>query len=208
MQTAIELFRGNITRSRNLAAIFRALTAQTTGAVDLSDVLRASLVMAVSTMDHLIHEIVRLGMLESYRGTRAKTPAFLNFQVSLESVMPLSSNFDPAAGLEIQIRQRHGHQSFQSSNSIADAIRLVSTVELWNEVSQSLGMDRQAMTDTITLITQRRNKIVHEADIMPDYAGQMYSSDVRSPIDVDMVDDAISFVENISETIYILVSSR
>ena len=157
-------------------------------------------------MDHYIHEIVRIGMLEAYLGIRPRTPAFLRFQIALESALPLSSDFDPTAGLEIEIRRRHGHQSFQTPDTIAGAIRLISEVELWNEVAQHLGMERREMTDTLSLITQRRNKIVHEADIMPDYAGQMASSDVRSPIDEDMVDDAIKFIEDISETIYVLVS--
>ena len=208
MQTAIDLFRGNIGRSRDLAAIFRTMTAQTTGAFDISDVLRASLVMAVSTMDHYIHELVRLGMLEAYRGVRPRTPTFLKFQVALEKVLPTSSDFDPAAGLEIQIRERHGYQSFQTPDSIAEALRLVSDVNLWNEMAKCIGIERRDITDRLTLITQRRNKIVHEADIMPDYAGQMASSDVRSPIDEDLVDDAINFIEQVSESIYILVSPR
>ena len=208
MQIAIDLFRGNIRRSRDLAAIFRTMTAQTTGAFDVSDVLRASLVTAVSTMDHYIHELVRLGMLEAYRGVRTRTPAFFRFQVALGNVLPASLDFDPAAGLEAQIRERHGHQSFQMPDSIADAIRLVSDVELWNEVSKCIGRERREITDRLTLITQRRNKIVHEADIVLDYAGQMASSEVRSPIDEDMVDDAIDFIDQVSETIYILVSPR
>ena len=208
MQIAIDLFRENIRRSRDLAAIFRTMNAQTTGAFDVSDVLRASLVTAVSTMDHYIHELVRLGMLEAYRGVRTRTPAFFRFQVALEKVLPTSSDFDPAAGLETQIRERHGHQSFQTPDSIADALRLVADVDLWNEVSKCIGIDRREITDRLTLITQRRNKIVHEADIMRDYAGQMASSDVRSPIDEDMVDDAIDFIDEVSETIYILVSPR
>ena len=36
----------------------------------------------------------------------------------------------------------------------------------------------------------------------------MASSDVRSPIDEDLVDDAINFIEQVSENIYILVSPR
>ena len=159
-------------------------------------------------MDHYIHELVRLGMLEAYRGVRTRTPVFLKFQVALDKVLPTSSDFDPAAGLEIQIRERYGYQSFQTPDSIADALRLVSEVNLWNEMANCIGIERRAITDRLTLITQRRNKIVHEADIMPDYAGQMTSSDVRSPIDEDLVDDAINFIEQVSENIYILVSPR
>ena len=92
MQAALDLFRENIRRSRDLIAIFRVMNVQTTVALDLSDILRAGLVMSVSALDHFVHEIVRLGMLEAYRAERVRTPAFLRFQVALEGLLETSSN--------------------------------------------------------------------------------------------------------------------
>ena len=205
MQAALDQFRENIRRSRDLTAIFKVMDSQTTEAFDISDVLRASLVLVVSSLDHFIHEMVRLGMLEAYWEKRERTPGFLRFQVPLKSVPQTSSDFDSTAWLDMQIRERHGHQSFQTPDSIADALRLVSDVELWNEVARSLGRERQEVTDTLSLIVQRRNKIAHEADIVPDIAGQIAYSNFRSPIDEGMVQDAINFIEQVSETIYATV---
>ena len=207
MQAALNLFRENIRRSRDLIAIFRAMQVQTTEVLDLSDILRAALVMSVSALDHCIHEIVRVGMLEVYRGERAKTPAFLRFQVSLQSVIQASSDLDSLDWLESQIIERHGYQSFQTPKRIAEAIRLISEVALWNEAAHRLGLESRQVTETLTLIVQRRNKIAHESDIMPDYAGQVAYSDSRSPIDEVMVDDAVNFIERVAEAIYFLVSS-
>ena len=75
MQSALDQFQGNIARVRNLGCIYRALEGQTTAAVDLSDLLRAELVLAVSALDQYIHELVRLGMLEINQGARQETPA-------------------------------------------------------------------------------------------------------------------------------------
>ena len=80
MQAAIDQFRRNIQRVRNLGAIYQALSAQTTQALDLSDLLRSELVMAVSALDHYIHELVRLGMLEAYQGNRVQTDASCGFK--------------------------------------------------------------------------------------------------------------------------------
>lgn len=66
MQAAISQFRANLERVRNLGAIYKTFRIQTTEVLDLSDILRAQLVMAVSAFDQYIHEIVRLGMLEAY----------------------------------------------------------------------------------------------------------------------------------------------
>ena len=208
MQIALDLFRTNIRRSRDLTNIFRAMSGYATGALELTDILRASLVISVSALDHFIHEVVRLGMLEAYRGERARSPAFLRFSVSLERVIQASSGIDPEVWLENQIRERHGYQSFQMPDRIADAIRLISDVPLWNEVASGLGIEQREITDTLTLIVQRRNHIAHEADIIPDYARQVVFSDLRSPIDDNIVDNAINFIEQVAEEIFVQVSPR
>lgn len=206
MLLALGLFHENIRRSRDLVAIFRAMQAQTTGALDLFDLLRAALVMSVSALDHFIHEMVRLGMLEAHRGERSKTPAFLRFRVTLQSVseMPLSPDRD--VWLDGQIREQIGYQSFQRPDRVAEAVRLISEVSLWNEVARILGTDSGAVRDRLTLIVQRRDKIAHEADIMPDFAGQTVYSNLRSPINDVMADDAINFIEQVAEAIFSLVS--
>ncbi len=207
MQPALDLFRENMGRARDLIAISHVIQVQTTQALDLSDVLRAALVMSVSALDHFIHEAVRAGMLESYRAERPRTPGFLSFQVTIGAVLQGLSDPDSPNWVENQIRDRHGYRSFQTPDQIADAIRLISEAPLWSEVALLLGMDRREVTETLTLIVQRRNKIAHEADVMPDYAGQIVYSDSRSPIDEDLVKGAVNFIERISETIYTIVST-
>lgn len=200
MQAAIDQFRANIERVRNLGAIFKALRSQTTDALELSDILRAELVMGVSAFDHYVHELVRLAMLEIYRGHRTAPAAFLRFQVRLDRIIQGMANPADDSWLESQIRSRHGYQSFQRPDKIADAIRLISDVELWNEVGQQLGMSPQDAKEKLTLIVERRDKIAHEADMDPSFPGR------RWPIDEVLTDDAISFIELLADTIYALVS--
>ena len=64
MQLAIEQFRLSLARVRDLIAIHNSLKSQTTSALDVSDILRAALVLTVSALDYYIHEVVTLGMLE------------------------------------------------------------------------------------------------------------------------------------------------
>ena len=124
MQVAIDQFRANLARVRNLGNIYNTLNPQTTAVIDFSDILRSELVMVVSVLDYYIHEIVRLGMLEVYRGTRPETPAFLRFQISLESVRQAVSDPTSDDWLENEIRERHSWRSFQQADHIAEGIRL------------------------------------------------------------------------------------
>ena len=201
MQAAIDQFRVNIARVRNLRVIYNALNVQTTAVIDLSDILRSELVMAVSALDLYIHEIVRLGMLEVYRGTRPETSAFLRFQISLEGVRQAVSDPTNDNWLDNEIRERHGWRSFQQAKPIADVIRLISDIKLWEQVSNYLGMPAQEIRQQLNLIADRRNKIVHEADMDPT------PYDTQWPIDEALVDDAINFIEQIAETIHDLLTT-
>jgi hypothetical protein len=200
MQSAIEQFRISISRIRSLIAVYSFVEAQTTSALDISDMLRAALVMTVSALDYYIHEVTKLGMLEIYRGQRPEVPAFSRFQVSLGS-FHCSLNATPSddSWLENEIQLRHGYKSFQQSEKIAEAIRLISEKKLWEEVSKCMGITPQTVKQKIDLIVDRRNKIAHEADVNPTYPGDLW------PIDETSVKEAVDFIEQVVETIHKLL---
>ena len=200
MRKAIDQFRANLVRVRDLGHIADALDSQTTQALDLSDILRAELVLAVSALDHFVHEVARLGMLEAYRGEREKTRRFLEFQVSAESALRGIAESSSEKWLNDEIRIRNGHRTFQSPDRIAEALRLVSDVPIWGEVARRMGISPQEARERLSLIVDRRNSIAHEADVNPSpYEGLL-------PIDRQMTADAIEFIERVGEHIYAIIA--
>jgi len=204
MQLAIEQFRLSIARVRDLIAIHNSLKSQTTSALDVSDILRAALVLTVSALDYYIHEVVTLGMLEIYRGQRSEpspTPnssqsAFSRFKVSLngarqERLIAISIG----SWLENEIQQNYG--SFFEPDKIAEAIRLISAKKLWEEVASKLNKPAKDIKSQLSIIVDRRNKIAHEADIDPSYGiGSRWN------IDENLVNDAVTFIEQLVENIH------
>ena len=198
MQSAIDLFGISIARVRDLIAVHNSLKAQTSNVLDLSDMLRAALVLAVSALDYYIHEVVRIGMLEIHRGQRLEPPAFSGFQISLGNArtgINAGQNID--SWLEDEIRQRHSYKSFQQPNAIADAVRLICGKKLWEEVSMNMGKPANDIKQKLILIVDRRNKIAHEADIDP-----TLSLGNRWPIDELLVNEAVDFLEQVVESIH------
>lgn len=198
MQAAIDLFRISIARVRDLIAVHTSLKAQTSNVLDISDMLRAALVLAVSALDYYIHEVVRIGMLEIHRGQRPEPPAFSGFQISLGNAragINAGQNID--SWLEDEIRQRHSYKSFQQPNAIADAVRLICDKKLWEEVSINMGSPAKDIKQQLSLIIDRRNKIAHEADIDP-----TLSLGHRWPIDELLVNEAVDFIEQVVESIH------
>ena len=94
------------------------------------------------------------------------------------------------------VRERHSWQSFQDPDKLADAIRLVSPVKLWEVVGITLAMPAADVKTRLQLIVDRRNKIAHEADLDPASPG------FRWPINAGMAADTINFVEQVGEAIF------
>jgi len=199
MQPAINQFRSNIAKVKALGGLHQALTQLTTTALDASDLLRAQIVMAVSALDHYIHEVSRLGMLEVYDGLRTSTPSFDKFQVSMDSVRAHSAGGSGNAWFESEIREKHSYLSFQHPDRITEAIRLFSSVQPWPSVAALLQMNTGDVKTRLRVIVDRRNKIAHEADSDPSYPG------ARWPISKRDVTSAISFIETLCEAIHTVI---
>lgn len=191
MRTAIDTFEDAIIRVRALHGLHEALSSQLTTAIDLSDILRAEIVLAVSAFDFFIHELTRLGMLECHHNLRPRTPSFKRFPVSIETALGLNDSV-----LDATIRERHGYLSFQSPDKIAEAVRLFSDVDLWNALSQEMREPKKALRDKLTLIIDRRNKIAHEADLNPTYPGE------RWPIERRQVEYSFNFLVSLAHVIF------
>jgi hypothetical protein len=191
MRPALDAFEASIRRVRDMHALHASMTQMLTSAVDLSDMLRAEVVLAVSAFDFFVHELTRLGMLECHCNSRPRTDAFKRFQLPMESAIGLTDQV-----LDAEIRTKHGYQSFQHPDKVAEAVRLFSTVELWNAVAAEFGVPAKKLKADLTLVVDRRNKIAHEADLDPSYPEQ------RWPIDRAQVEYSCDLLERLARAIF------
>ena len=200
MQLALDTFLENIVRVRTLHSLHASFSSQVTSVIDLSDILRAEVVLAVSALDHYVHELARLGMLECWRGARAPTDAFGKFQIPASTVSSLLINSAQAESIfENEVRSKHSFLTFQQPDKIADAVRLFSSTSLWDNVGMQLGTTGKLSKSALAIVIDRRNKIAHEADIDPSYPGQ------RWPIDRALVEDILDTIEKTVRAIHIAV---
>jgi hypothetical protein len=196
MQTALDAFEANLLRARSLHALHQAFSKQVTPAIDLSDLLRATVVLGVSCFDHYVHELTRLGMLECWAGVRKKTDAFNRFPLPISIAGGLANPSTAKQVIESEIRSKHSYLSFLHPDKVANAVRLFSDVKLWDEVSKELETTSKEAKTSLDLIIDRRNKIAHEADIDPSYPGQ------RWPIDGALVVGTFDKLEAIARAIF------
>jgi len=198
MESAKKHFQQNIERVKNLGAIYQAINIQTTDILDLSDILRAQYVMLVSALDHFIHEVVRLGMIQTYNQKRKDTKQFKEFIFSLDKKILFKKAIIEEKNnqwLDYQIRTINGFKSFQQADKIEEAINLILKENIWNEVAKKLNKSEKEIKMRLNLIIDRRNQIAHEADI------QFEDKELRE-INSEDINDSIAFIELLVYTIF------
>jgi hypothetical protein len=163
---------------RSVIGHFSYLLATSTSALPLDEILRAEWVARVSALDLYIHELVAQRMLDIYDGTKPTTRQFLEFKVSVETLNRArfsSILTDARSAFELDIRTTLSRITFQDPDAIADGVRNVSTVELWNELAiiikgatlSNKSSLAKLIKRELSLIVSRRNKIAHEGDLQP-----------------------------------------
>ncbi len=199
MNRAIDQFHINIGTVKHLGVMYATFASQLTPAVDLSDILRAEIVLAVSALDCFVHDMVRIGMSKIFERSGGEPQAFLNFNISVQSVKEIIDAVptDKKYYFEKEIRRLHGYRTFQSSENISQALSFIGIRSIWNKVGDSLSVPSDDVRNHLDVIVNRRNKIAHESDIDP-----ALNLGTRYPIDSAWVNDSIDFLEKIVHSIY------
>ena len=195
MPRAIDQFRSNQQYVRDLLALHVSLSAQTTPAIDLSDLLRAALVQIVSALDHYMHEAVREGMIDAFVGKRTPTASFYVFPVPMQLVVLGTSGALTDAQVGDAIREVNSVRTFQRPAKIAEAVNHVAAVRVWRRVAMRMHVRSELVQTRLNLIVDRRNQIAHEADLDPSNPG------TRWPITEQDVLSAVNFIGSLVEAI-------
>jgi hypothetical protein len=106
----------------------------------------------------------------------------------------------------LEIRRQQGFITYQTESSIADGIRLISSIELWRQVAIYNGapanlVDAKAksLRQQLNSIVDRRNKIAHEGDMQPTTPRQPW------PINASELAIVKRFIESLVQAIDNLV---
>jgi len=194
---SFNVFNSIITDTRNSGVLYNYLNIVVHPPYDYSDLLRWQWAQSVSALDKLIHDLVRIGMLEIFQRLRPITPKFSAFTISIQSHMQMVGNYNIAYNIfEQQIIHKHGFLSFQDPDKISDALSHIWTEpHKWAVLATQIGTTEPLIRTQLKNISIRRNQIVHEGD---------YSSNLlqRQPIFESDVIDVLDFISSIGEVIY------
>lgn len=214
MQIAQSQFLHNVKGIRELGSLHDFLKNSQNLSYDLSDLLRAEIVYAVSALDKFVHELIRIGMIEAFSGKRVRTTKFEGFTISaktLEKIKEtaiernLNPNHPPLPDelpeywFEQEIVLKHKQASYQTPININDGLSLIWKEEYkWQKIATDMGLNEKSAKTQLETIVARRNQIVHEADLN-------FETGLRNNISAIDVKDSVDFIENLGNTIFSLV---
>ncbi|RGM93731.1 MULTISPECIES: HEPN domain-containing protein [Bacteroidales] len=215
MNTAWNEFKYSIAEVKKIRTIYDHMIANVRlSQEDVSDLLRAQLVNAVSALDRFLHELVRIGIVESFLQQRPLTNKFKSFVLTSQTIIkilelerastpPQSVEEDKTYWINKEVTENLKTLSFQHPNKIKDALSYIWKEEhKWQVIAKEMNLpgytdnDKQRyLEQTLVLIAERRNQMVHEADVDP-------STHIRRSVSVAEIDVIISFIELFAETIF------
>jgi hypothetical protein len=165
--------------------------------MDYSDLLRWQWIQAVSSLDKLVHDIVRVGMLDIYTGHRNPTNKYLIFTIDLKTHLQIiQDNSSALFTFGQQVLLKNGYQAFQDPDKISDALSYIwDEKNKWKVISDKIGIPESDIKTQLRNISIRRNQMVHAGD----YSDILLQRQTISKTDVVEV---ISFIEKIAESIY------
>lgn len=175
MSTPKTIFDNAWSRCDLLSLTYSYTSANMSGIFDSREILRAEWVARVSALDLYVHELVAQEMLKTFLGARPRTAKFDKFTIPHSVMSDIINNpHSCAQTYDLEIRRQLGIQTYQTSDSIADGIRLISDISLWREIALDQGANNstadskaKSMKMQLNAIIERRNKIAHEGDMQP-----------------------------------------
>lgn len=166
--------------------------------LDYSDLLRWQWILTVAALDKYIHDIVLIGMLETFAGKREATAKYKNFSMTLDTMLSIQNSETPIIEFEKVVVHKHSYLSFQDPEKIADALsHFWSESNKWDIICSNMNNDLSVSEVKTKLknIVIRRNQIAHEGDCMSN------SPLLRQDIKRADVENVIAFIKEVVEAI-------
>ena len=165
----IDTAQRNLGYVKNTHSLYCILQCQTSSALDLSDLLRSEIVMAVSALDQFVHELITQGMMEIYDGTRPRTEHFSKFPICLGVVSFNTTGTATLTRQEYQGEVVHslGLRTYQRPDDITQGLHLISDGCPWETAQRLTQTPVGDLRLRLNLVIDQRNAIVHQAHTDP-----------------------------------------
>jgi len=136
----------------------------------LSELLRASLVGIVAAVDRYCHELVCQRVIKQLKRPSKASGELRRVTLPLLVATTAISHGKkkgtrPMNIIKSCLQDQFHRSTFQRSDDIARALRIIGVTNLWPRCATRLGTTSQEIETKLNSIVDHRNRIVHEGDI-------------------------------------------
>ncbi len=193
----------NLSYARRMVKAGRILTPFRSPTIDIDDFYRAAWVQAVAALDHWLHEEVLRRVAElTLQDSPEMPPQLRRYELPLHRVEAVRRGEVSLSEAVVEhLRDKLAVQALQHPGKIAEVLKLVTEKKVWYETAGCINKEffqgrttfnEKTLRSRFLEITQRRNKIAHDADLID---GDL---ERRRPIDEAQVTDTIDWIERIA----------
>ncbi|MBZ6285742.1 hypothetical protein ACFUMJ_18130 [Streptomyces olivaceus] len=198
-----EAFQTNLSYARRMVKTGGMLTPFRSPTIDIDDFYRAAWVQAVAAIDHWLHEEVLRRVAElTARDSPEMPPQLRRYELPLHRVEAVRrGEVDLSEAVVEHLREKLAVQALQHPGKISEVLKLVTERKVWYEAAGCINehffqgrttFNEKTLRSRYLEITQRRNRIAHDADLVDGDLKQ------RRSIDANEVTDAIDWIERIA----------
>ncbi|MGW2296341.1 hypothetical protein [Streptomyces violaceorubidus] len=193
----------NLSYARRMVKAGRMLTPFRSPTIDIDDFYRAAWVQAVAAIDHWLHEEVLRRVAElTAKDSPEMPPQLRRYELPLHRVEAVRRGEVTLSEAVVEhLREKLAVQALQHPGKISEVLRLVTEQKVWYEAAGCINQhffqgrttfNEKKLRSRYLEITQRRNRIAHDADLVDGDLKQ------RRAIDEAEVTDAIDWIERIA----------
>jgi hypothetical protein len=154
-------------RARDLVGLGQSIGGMTHGRVDCSDLYRSSVVQAIAAMDSYIHGVILdrgvaivLGRLH-VPGKSAQSGLGFN---AVSEILTASTPAEQELRARTHLVELLTRETYQKPDDIGKALSMVGIKSVWKS---AFSVNPEGAKLAISVIVNRRNKIVHGCDVDP-----------------------------------------
>jgi hypothetical protein len=165
MTKAYSLYISNSKYNRDLDALYEYIQ-RTSPDFDASQLLRSEYALIISSFDKYVHDVVREKMLDNFFNKNIEIDNRLELSIyKVKSLLDEPNQINRELLFDSYIREKTTKLSFQSPQSIDKALSFIGLKKIWSHLEPIMGQSASDIQEQLAIIVNRRNKIVHEADI-------------------------------------------
>jgi hypothetical protein len=131
----------------------------------LTDLLRASLVMGVSALDAYFHCKVLAFVVKLARNGDGMPKALAKATMTVADFVGARRYKRRMHAVRNALQRNLGFQSLQQPKNVEDSLALIGVSSFWNSVAKRVGQPADDLKKKLLKIVKRRNLIAHEGDL-------------------------------------------